>query len=600
MIHKPNTAVRLIMRLICDYSEGGHLAFGEAKAGKSTLAESLLRFFQENRSCSGVAPKTESPVCYAGFMNTWGSAQVLNRLIELEAIEEKVANDVLSDFFEQSRFSVAHVMELLATRLTTTEEIERYVRLVQAFLSTSMEIEEAEGDIRKYESILSSEVKWVLLRENEGSVPVPAIRVGQRLFFVEGEGWCTLDDLILREITISVPSYSAMSKAGRVVLPLDEDLKDKYRALRSLMIDDMKKGYVSSSGDVPADTPALMATDVGSTLFVTNNQRSNGYGILSFTRGGDFESSFELSKEEFAEYIQDENHLGAVDTEEFGNWLDGEANRFTSEFEISKSEEHGNKKADLFTRLAEGLEELAPKRFHQFLAASDLYDELFANYRESMSAIQPYVDLLTPYLNPNDEGVLIYTEKLVSTLDLTCYSAMAHNEHLLKRQLSLHIFTSKGTVIVPADRTLLEASYGAMVMWKYSHVSTLDTSIVQQLAVATSIRRGGLHSSIQLIAQHISDRAYDMSHVAVLETRDDTTLGMDEEEGSTMSQGLMGGITRYAYHLSVIPNIKGRRLWFRAKTYKEYSVTDSNIVFDDVRLNHLPTPVVADTGNEIW
>lgn len=587
MIYARPLKFRKVVDALLDYS-GGRLYLGPAGVGKSTAALSDIEYAVRESRLSHVPPIRRIPACYAACMRTWASAQTLRTLATYGFTTLEDIEGILGEFYEAAGIDTSVVLDAVVAMLTTTSDLEGYVRLAQYLQTSEAKIVESSDETKTVQSVLHDAIEWNLVRKSEHGYPVPALRIATHVFYIEKDGFITLSDIVGRGWSFSVPSYTGKGRDGQPFLDLDEDLKGRFHTLRSEVSEKINLAGVYNDPAADVSNGLLASLHDGSTIFAIKSSLSNQVAVLNFDNSLRLDSTYELDFKGLEAAVEMEDKLDQVDLDLFHERIDGEIKALELEFAGDEISEYLPDRHDVVKKLAECISGMKALALHQFLGDTNLYSEVFNRNRNCMSATRPLIDFIKPLVNEDDGALLVRTEEINTDL----YNSVAYNDDLFKSGVSLELRVQGEVLEVSSSASLADVTYGGMCIWNYIHVSTLDTSIVEQMHVMTTTRKGGLHSALQLLAQHFSDRARDMSVYMVIETRDDTTIGMDNEEGTAIVRGLLGGITRFAYHIQEEEGVAGRSIWLRMKPYGEFAMPSNTIQFEGVRMEHYPVPHV--------
>lgn len=198
---------------------------------------------------------------------------------------------------------------------------------------------------------------------------------------------------------------------------------------------------------------------------------------------------------------------------------------------------------------------------------------------------------LAVMLEMTNNPVLIETEDKATDM----YGAISRSASLEDRCTAIELSTESSVIAFGVEESLMTTVIGAILLNPVIHVSVLDLTMVYDLAIKSTTRKGGLDSSQLNIMQHISGVARRSGATVFAETRDDFFGNDATREEEIGARDTLGANSRIAIHITEdIGDEDARSLWMRVKGYDDFE--DAEYEASGVKLEHYPGSVIRSHG----
>lgn len=206
-----------------------------------------------------------------------------------------------------------------------------------------------------------------------------------------------------------------------------------------------------------------------------------------------------------------------------------------------------------------------PIALYEILVSFELISHVIMTDVEIAVSFGYALESLKDDLKVKKAPFLIETEDKASS----AYGGIARSSAIESRLTSLELSTALTKVSFGVEESLILATVGALFMTNVTHVSVVDLTMVYDLAIKTTTRKGGLDSSQLNILQYLSGVARRSNSLIVAETRDD--FFADASDMGVTARDTLGANSRIAIHIT--PNdadASTRDVWIRIKGYEDF------------------------------
>lgn len=222
---------------------------------------------------------------------------------------------------------------------------------------------------------------------------------------------------------------------------------------------------------------------------------------------------------------------------------------------------------------------------YKLFVSCDLVNAALAGNTLIIEPFSLHLQELARNLSLSSAPILIETEDKATSN----YGAYARISAVEERRLAIRLKCGETAITFNVAESLTRATAGAILINPVIHLSVLNTTIVYDLAIKTTTRKGGLDSSQLDIMQYLSGLANRAGATIYAETRDDFFLDAGEAAVEN-ARNTLGANSRGAMHITASRVGAGRDIWIRIKGGEK--VADEEFTLSGITMEVYPTSFI--------